>query len=159
MITLLFEVGHLYHRAALDPLYQVFRQDPQYDIAFACSHDAERRFGLFNHSLRSELEARFRAEGLTIAEDTRGFDVVITGDTVREPQRYGRMIVVVARPAIDDDVRRAALRREEWNRGSGIDRQRRSERDDQIGGRSRFSGAIEIAGAQRLAEADRRRFQ
>jgi len=93
VITLLFEVGHLYHRAALDPLYQVFRQDPQYDIAFACSHDAERRFGLFNHSLRSELEARFRAEGLTIAEDTRGFDVVITGDTVREPQRYGRTLL------------------------------------------------------------------
>ena len=61
MIKLLFEVGHLYHRAALDPLYEVFRQDPQYEIAFTCSHDAERRFGLFNRSLRSEIEARFRA--------------------------------------------------------------------------------------------------
>jgi len=93
VITLLFEVGHLYHRAALDPLYQVLCQDPQYAIAFACSHDAERRLGLFNRSLRSELEARFRAEGLTIAEDTRGFDVVITGDTVREPQRYGQTLL------------------------------------------------------------------
>jgi CDP-glycerol glycerophosphotransferase (TagB/SpsB family) len=89
MIRLLFEVGHLYHRAALDPLYQVLRQDPQYDIAFRCSHDAERRFGLFNRSLRSELEERFRLEGLPIADTTRGFDVVITGDTVRDPQRYG----------------------------------------------------------------------
>ena len=24
---LLFEVGHLYHRAVLDPLYEVFRQE------------------------------------------------------------------------------------------------------------------------------------
>ncbi len=93
MIKLLFEVGHLYHRAALDPLYEVFRQDPQYDIAFTCSHDAERRFGLFNRSLRSELEARLRAEGLTTADDTRGFDVVITGDTVRKPQRYGQTLL------------------------------------------------------------------
>ena len=93
MIKLLFEVGHLYHRAALDPLYQVLRQDPQYDIAFTCSYDAERRFGLFNRSLRSELETRFRAEGLTIADSTRGFDVVITGDTVREPQRYGETLL------------------------------------------------------------------
>jgi len=93
VITLLFEVGHLYHRAALDPLYEVFRQDPQYDIAFACSHDAERRFGLVNYALRSELEARFGAEGLTIARDTRGFDVVITGDTVRQPQRYGQTLL------------------------------------------------------------------
>lgn len=93
MITLLFEVGHLYHRTAFDPLYQVLRQDPRYAIAFICSHDVERRFGLFNRSLRSALEARFRAEGLTIAEDTRGFDVVITGDTVRQPRRYGRALL------------------------------------------------------------------
>jgi hypothetical protein len=93
VITILFEVGHLYHRAALDPLYEVFRHDPQYEIAFTCSHDAERRFGLVNRSLRSELEARFRAEGLTTAKDTRGFDVVITGDTVRQPQRYGQTLL------------------------------------------------------------------
>jgi hypothetical protein len=93
VITLLFEVGHLYHRAALDPLYEVFRHDPQYEIAFTCSYDAERRFGLVNRSLRSELEARFRAEGVTIAADTRGFDVVITGDTVRQPQRYGQTLL------------------------------------------------------------------
>ncbi len=93
MIRLLFEIGHLYHRAAIDPLYHVFRQDPRYDIAFVCSHDAERRFGLFSRSLRRNLEARFRAEGLTIADDTRGFDIVIVGDTVRDPKRYGTTLL------------------------------------------------------------------
>ena len=93
MIKLLFEVGHLYHRAVLDPLYEVFRQDPQYEIAFICSHDAERRFGLFNRSLRSEVEAHLRAEGLMTADDTHGFDVVITGDTMRKPQRYGQTLL------------------------------------------------------------------
>ena len=93
MVKLLFEVGHLYHRAALDPLYHVFRQDPRYKIAFSCSYDAEGRFGVFHRSLRRELETRFRAEGLTVAEDTRGFDVVIVGDTVREPQRYGSTLL------------------------------------------------------------------
>src|SRR5262249_29415298 len=87
------EVGHLYHRAALDPLYAVFRQDPQYEIAFTCSHDTERRLGLFNRSLQSTLEKHFRAEGLTTAEDMRGFDVVITGDTLRQPQRYGQTLL------------------------------------------------------------------
>jgi hypothetical protein len=93
MITLLFEVGHLYHRAAFDPLYHVLRRDPRYKIAFTCSHDAERRFGVFNRSLKRELEARFRAEGLPVANDTRGFDVVIVGDTVRDPQRYGETLL------------------------------------------------------------------
>jgi len=95
-MTILFEVGHLYHRAALDPLYEVFRHDPQYAIAFTCSHEAERRFGLINRSLRSALEARFRAEGLPTAQDTRGFDVVITGDTLRQPQRYGQTLLCLA---------------------------------------------------------------
>ena len=93
LIRLLFEVGHLYHRAALDPLYQVFRQDSKYEIEFACTYDVERRLGVFNRSLRSELESRFQAEGLTIAECTQGFDVVIVGDTVRDPRRYGTTLL------------------------------------------------------------------
>lgn len=93
MIRLLFEVGHLYHRAALDPLYQVFQQDSQYDIAFTCSHDSERHLGVLNRSLKHALEARFRAAGLTVANDTRGFDAVMVGDTVRDPRRYGETLL------------------------------------------------------------------
>lgn len=89
MTTLLFEVGHLYHLAAFEPLYHIFRRDPRYEIAFTCSYDAERRLGVFNRSLRQEMEDRLRAEGRTVADDTRGFDVVIVGDTDRNPERYG----------------------------------------------------------------------
>ncbi len=93
MVTLLFEVGHLYHRAAFDPLYRVLRQDPRYEIAFACSHEAERRLGVFNRSLKAEMEAGFRAEGLPVANDTHGFDVVMVGDTVRDPLQYGKTLL------------------------------------------------------------------
>jgi hypothetical protein len=93
VIRLLFEVGHLYHRAAFDPLYQVFRHDDRYDIAFTCSYDAERHLGVFNRSLRQELEARFGQEGLNVTHETRGFDVVIVGDTVRDPRRYGTALL------------------------------------------------------------------
>jgi hypothetical protein len=93
MIKLLFEVGHLYHRAVFDPLYQVLRQDARYEIAFACSFDAERYLGLFTRSLKREIEERFRAEGLPVAEATRGFDVVVVGDTVRDPVRYGQTLL------------------------------------------------------------------
>jgi hypothetical protein len=93
MITVLFEVGHLYHRAALDPLCHVFRQDKDYEVAFACSYDARRRLGLFDRSLKQELEARFRAEGLVVADDPRGFDVVIVGDPVRNPGRFGSTLL------------------------------------------------------------------
>jgi CDP-glycerol glycerophosphotransferase (TagB/SpsB family) len=93
MIKLLFEVGHLYHRAVFDPLYQVLHQDPRYDIAFVCSFEAERFFGVFTRSRKRQVEARLRAENLAVAEDTRGFDVVIMGDTVRDPARYGRTLL------------------------------------------------------------------
>lgn len=93
MTRLLFEVGHLYHRAAFDPLYQAFCKDPRYEIAFTCSYDAERRLGMFTRSLKQELEVRFRDEGLPVAQDTQGFDVVIVGDTVRDLRRYGKTLL------------------------------------------------------------------
>ena len=43
--------------------------------------------------MQHELEARFRTEGLTIAETPQGFDVVIVGDTVRDPERYGKTLL------------------------------------------------------------------
>ena len=69
------------------------------------------------------------------------------------------MVVVTGLALVDDDVGRAALGRNQWNRGRGQDRQRRSKREDEIGFCRGGRGAIEVCRAKRLAEADRRRFE
>ena len=88
-IRVLFRIGHLYHRASLDPIYECMRDRPEYDIYFTCPDDRERVFLFFQRSLRSRIEEELRSEGLKVTRDTRGFDVVVTGDVLRTPQDYG----------------------------------------------------------------------
>ena len=85
----LFRIGHLYHRASLDPIYRCMRERGGYDIYFTCPDDRERVFLLFQRSLRNKIEAELEREGLRVTRDTGGFDVVVTGDVLRRPGEYG----------------------------------------------------------------------
>jgi CDP-glycerol:poly(glycerophosphate) glycerophosphotransferase len=80
----LFKVGFLYHKAAFDPLIDLFFADPRYDVYFALDEERLRRFFFFNLKYRPALLDTLAARGYRFTEVERGFDVVITGDTVRE---------------------------------------------------------------------------
>jgi hypothetical protein len=84
----LFRIGHLYHRASLDPIYRCMKERGAYDIRFTCPDDRERVLLLFQRSLRKKLEDELRSEGLRVTRETRGFDVVVTGDILRKPDEY-----------------------------------------------------------------------
>ena len=44
----LFKMFYLYHKAAYDPLIELFERDPKYDVALSLTHEIERTFGLFD---------------------------------------------------------------------------------------------------------------
>lgn len=88
-VRVLFRIGHLYHRASLDPIYQCMKERGGYDIYFTCPDDKERRFLIFQRSLRRELEEDLESEGLRVTRETDGFDVVVTGDVLRKHDEYG----------------------------------------------------------------------
>jgi len=88
-IRVLFRIGHLYHRASLDPIYECMRQRGKYDIYFTCPDDRERVFLFFQRSLRNSIERELKREGLRTTRETKGFDVVITGDVLRRGDQYG----------------------------------------------------------------------
>jgi len=88
-VRVLFRIGHLYHRASLDPVYECMKGRPGYEICFTCPDDKERVFLIFQRSLRDKIEEDMRREGLKVTRETRGFDVVVTGDVLRDPERYG----------------------------------------------------------------------
>src|SRR5205085_7657154 len=75
------------------------------------------------------------------------------------PQPDRRFMIVVRRAAIDDDVRDSASRGHQRKRVRWIYRQRRTERNDQIGLHGRLLRALESLWLETLAETDRRRFQ
>jgi CDP-glycerol:poly(glycerophosphate) glycerophosphotransferase len=89
----LFKVGFLYHKAAFDPLIDLFLADPHYDVYF--SHDEERlrKFLLFNVKHRPPLLDALAKQGYRFTEERAGFDVVIAGDTIGNAALYGNAIL------------------------------------------------------------------
>jgi hypothetical protein len=88
-IKTLFIIGHQYHRAALDPIYRCMKERGYYDISFTCTDEKERRWLFFPRSLRKDVEAQLRAEGLKVTHDKLGFDVIVTGDIFKDAGEYG----------------------------------------------------------------------
>jgi hypothetical protein len=92
-IKTLFVVGHQYHRASLDPIYRCMKERGHYDISFACTDEKERRWLVFQRSLRKDVEGRLRREGLKTTAEKRGFDVIVTGDIFRDAREYGESLL------------------------------------------------------------------
>jgi hypothetical protein len=85
----LFVIAHQYHRASLDPIYECMKDRPGYDIYYSCIEEKAGRLRFFQKSLRREMEARLREEGLRTTDETEGFDAVVTGDILRDARPYG----------------------------------------------------------------------
>lgn len=93
MYKALFYIEHLYHRASLDPVYRALVKNGGFKIDFFIGKDQERKFLFFNRPLKNNIEKELKNEGLNIAEDTKGYDIVITGDIVRNPEIFGDTII------------------------------------------------------------------
>jgi hypothetical protein len=89
----LFVIGHEYHRASLDPIYTCMKERGSYDIHFACTDEKEGRWLFFQRSLRGRVEEALRREGLRTTSQTKGFDVVVTGDILAHPEQYGSSLL------------------------------------------------------------------
>jgi len=85
----LFVIAHQYHRASLDPIYECMKGRADYDIYFSCIEEKAGRWRFFQKSLRKDMEARLREEGLRTTDETQGFDAVVTGDILRDARPYG----------------------------------------------------------------------
>jgi len=92
-IRLLFKIGFVYHKAAFDPVIELFRADDRYDVWFALDEERIRRFGIFNVPYRPAMVDAWLREGYRFTSEKRGFDVVIAGDTIRDAADYGRTLL------------------------------------------------------------------
>ena len=61
----------------------------EFDIHFTCPDDKERVFLIFQRSLREKIERELEQEGLKVTRETRGFDVIVTGDVLRDARPFG----------------------------------------------------------------------
>jgi len=86
---ILFAIAHEYHRASLDPIYASMKERGGFDIYFTCTDEKEGRWPFFKRSRGRRVEEALEREGLKTTRETRGFDAVVTGDILPDPERYG----------------------------------------------------------------------
>ncbi|MFZ1948028.1 MAG: CDP-glycerol glycerophosphotransferase family protein [bacterium] len=84
----LFIIGHQYHRASLDPIYECIKRRGRFEVYFSCTQEKTRRWLFFPRSLTSQIEEELRREGLKTTPETSGFDAVVTGDILDAPGKY-----------------------------------------------------------------------
>jgi hypothetical protein len=92
-IRLLFKIGFVYHKAAFDPVIELFRADDRYEVLFALDEERMRRFGILNLPYRPAIVDSWIGEGYRFTTEKHGFDVVIAGDTIRDAGAYGRTLL------------------------------------------------------------------
>jgi hypothetical protein len=92
-IKLLFRIGYAYHKAAFDPVIENLLHNDSYDVWFSLDMEKIRRF-MFDVPFQSPIIEKWKKNGYRFTKETKGFDIVVTGDTLRDAPAYGRTMLV-----------------------------------------------------------------
>lgn len=93
MIRVLFEVVQEYYWTSMEPIYRVLAQDPRYELSLRIGPNHSRFLGVFLVSHKRQIEDSYIKDGYNVTDDISGFDVVITGDTIKNPEEYGNALL------------------------------------------------------------------
>jgi hypothetical protein len=91
-IKLLFRIGYVYHKAAFDPVIELLINNEKYDVYFSLDME-KKRYLFFDMPYRSHIIAVWEKQGYRFTKQTQGFDIVITGDTLRNSRDYGKVLL------------------------------------------------------------------
>jgi CDP-glycerol glycerophosphotransferase (TagB/SpsB family) len=88
MLKVLFDLKKEYYFNSLFPLFREMKNDNNYDIYFRVGKDHRRFLGIFLIPQKKEIETKLQKMGLQITENTAGFDLVVCGDALKNPEKY-----------------------------------------------------------------------
>jgi len=94
MIKVLFDLKKEYYFNSLYPVYKEMKKDPDYDISFYIGKDEKRFLGIFLIPQKDKIKKWMTHEGYKITDDPAGFDLVVCGDVLKNPERYGDTVRV-----------------------------------------------------------------
>lgn len=93
MTRVLFDVGQEYYWPSMEPIYRVMAEDPSHELHVRVGYNHKRYLGVFLVRQRGRLERMMRAQGYTISRSCEGYDVVIAGDVLSRPERFGNALL------------------------------------------------------------------
>ena len=91
-IKLLFRIGYAYHKAAFDPVIELLKNNEKYDVWFSLNM-GKKRYLIFDFPYRSQIISEWEKQGYRFTNETKGFDIIITGDTLRNSKNYGKALL------------------------------------------------------------------
>jgi len=89
---ILFKMFYLYHKAAFDPLINIFSSDSEYDVAVSLMNEVNRKFGVFNKKESNNVFITSLQKNVRISDENEQFDIVIVPDVVDE-KKYGDVLL------------------------------------------------------------------
>lgn len=85
-------IGFMYHKAAFDPVIELLLNNEKYDVWFSLKHEKKRWF-LIDLPYNAPVVKTWEKLGYRFTSETKGFDIVITGDTLRNAKNYGETLL------------------------------------------------------------------
>ncbi len=92
-IKLLFKIGYAYHKAAFDPIIDLLLSNENYDVWFSLDMEKLKYF-IFEFPYRNRIIDQWAKLGYRFTKETKGFDIVIAGDTLRNAEDYGKTLLI-----------------------------------------------------------------
>lgn len=92
-IKVLIRIGYAYHKAAFDPIIDLLLNDDKFDVWFSLDMEKIKYF-IFEFPYRNKIITEWEKLGYRFTKETKGFDIVIAGDTLRNASDYGKTILV-----------------------------------------------------------------
>ncbi len=94
-IKVLFDLKKEYYFNSLYPLYKELSKDPDYDLWINIGKDQKRFLGIFLFSNKKRLQSTLEKQGYKVTDKINGYDLIICGDALKNPQKYDQDIVKI----------------------------------------------------------------
>ena len=91
-IKILFKIGYAYHKASFDTVIDILKDNKKYDLWFSLDMEKKRYF-IFDFPYRRPIIEEWEKKGYRFTNETKGFDIIIVGDTIRNSSDYGKTLI------------------------------------------------------------------
>ncbi|MCK5076071.1 MAG: CDP-glycerol glycerophosphotransferase family protein [Calditrichia bacterium] len=89
MKKILFYIAQEYYWPSLEPIYNEFKKDENFELYIKVGKNQKRFFTIFLISQKKQIENRFKKNGYQVTSQTQGFDAVFCGAQVKNPELFG----------------------------------------------------------------------
>jgi len=93
MKKILFYIEQEYYWSSLEPVYNEFSKDENYDLYIKIGKNQKRILKIFLKSQAKSIEKRFKDSGYKVTETTGNYDAVFCGSQVKKPERFSNALL------------------------------------------------------------------